>query len=90
MTNLERIISTCSELGATNVLVTLGLTSGEVSQRKARDTYGKWFADAVRHGRLAPCRVESGRAGTHWYCIKDILALKAKDALRAELTLNKS
>lgn len=90
MNNIERMIKTFTELGAANALVTLGLSSGEISQRKARDTYGKWFTDAVRHRRLLPCRVEDGRAGTHWYNVKDILALKAADALKAELIFKNS
>ena len=34
----------------------LGVTSGEISQRKARDIYGKYFTDAVS-------REDSGLAG---------------------------
>lgn len=85
MNNLERLIETCTELGATAALKALGLTAGEKSQRQCRDTYGKWFADAVRDGRLRPCRIEEGRAGTKYYDITEILRLKAADAARAEI-----
>jgi len=81
MTALEILISTFAEMGSTKAMVNLGVVSPEISQRKARDIYGKWFTDAVSQGRLRPCRVEDGRAGTKWYCIQDILALKAADAL---------
>lgn len=83
--NLERLIETCVELGAARTMETLGVTSGEVSQRRARDVYGKWFTDADRAGRIRPCRIEDGRAGTRWYRVVDILSLKAADAARAEL-----
>lgn len=85
MTPLETLISTCIELGTAKTLETLGISSGEISQRKARDIYGKYFTDADRAGRIRPCRVEDGRTGTRWYRVVDILALKAADAARAEL-----
>lgn len=88
MTNLERLISTCVELGATQAMENLGLTSGEISLRKARDIYGKWFMDAYNENRIFPTRVESGRAGTKWFKVTDILKLKANDAVKAELKLN--
>lgn len=85
--NLERLIQTCIELGSAKTIETLGLSSGEISQRKARDTYKKWFVDADREGRIHPCRIESGKAGTRWYRVVDILALKAQDAAQAELII---
>lgn len=83
--NLEILIQTCVELGSAKTLETLGLSSGEISQRKARDIYGKYFTDADREGRIRPCRVENGKCGTRWYRVVDILSLKAQDAVRAEL-----
>lgn len=83
--NLEILIKTCISLGTAQTLETLGISSGEISQRKARDTYHKWFVDADREGRIRPCRVEDGKSGTRWYRVVDILALKAQDAARAEL-----
>lgn len=85
MTALERLIETAAELGAATALANLGLTAGEMSQRKAREVYGKWFTDAAAAGRIAPSRVEDGRAGTRWYRVTDILKLKTYDAARAEL-----
>ena len=85
MTNIERLIETCIELGSAKTMETLGVTSGEISQRRARDVYGKYFMDADRTGRIRPCRIEEGRAGTRWYRVVDILKLKAADAARAEL-----
>ena len=85
MTALERLIETAAELGAATALTTLGLTAGEVSQRRAREIYGKWFTDAAAAGRIAPSRVEDGRAGTRWYSVTEILKLKTYDAARAEL-----
>lgn len=71
MDALERLISTATELGAAQAMINLGLTAGEISQRKA--------------GRIFPCRVEEGRAGTRWYSITEILKVKTYDAARAEL-----
>ena len=85
MSNLETLIQTCIEIGSAKTLETLGVSSGEISQRRARDVYGKYFMDADRTGRIRPCRVEDGRAGTRCYRVVDILALKAADAARAEL-----
>lgn len=85
MSNLETLIQTCIELGSAKTMETLGISSGEISQRRARDVYGKYFMDADREGRIRPCRVEDGRSGTRWYRVVDILALKAADAARAEL-----
>ena len=88
MSNLETLIKTCVSLGAAETLVTLGISSGEISQRKARDIYGRYFTEAAKAGRIRPCRVEDGRAGTKWYRVTDILELKARDAARAELKSN--
>lgn len=85
--NLEILIQTCVELGSARTMETLGVTSGELSLRKSRDTYGKWFMDAYNQGRIHPCRVEDGRTGTKFFRVVDILALKAYDAARAELKL---
>lgn len=84
--NLEILIQTCIELGSAKTIEALGLSAGEISQRKARDIYGKYFVDADRSGRIRPCRIETGSRGTRWYRVVDILALKAQDAARAELT----
>ena len=83
--NLQTLMTTCISIGTAQTLVLMGVHSGEISMRKARDVYGKWFMDAVNDGRLFPCRVENGRAGTRWFKVTDILALKAADAARAEL-----
>lgn len=48
MGNLERLTETCIELGYAKTLDTLGISSGEISQRRARDVYGKYFIDAAR------------------------------------------
>ena len=63
----------------------LGIHSGEISQNKARSRYGKWFDDAVKRGRLRPCRVDDGIRGTKHFRVVDIQELKTKDLVRAEL-----
>lgn len=88
MSNLEELVKSAAATGAAMVLETLGITAGEISQRKARDTYGKWFTDAERAGKIRPARVDNGRNGTRHYRVVDIQELRTKDLMRAELQLN--
>lgn len=88
MNYLEDIVKSAAEMGAAQVLETLGLTSGEISQRKARSVYGKWFTDAERAGRIRPSRVDNGRNGTRHYRVVAIQELRTADLMRAELQLN--
>ena len=85
MNTIARLVESATALGAASVLETLGLTAGEISQRQALKTYGSWFALALRDRRITPARVEDGHAGTRWYRVTDILALKTQDAARAEI-----
>lgn len=89
MTTLEKMVESAAATGAAKVLETLGLTSGEISQRRARDTYGKWFTDAERAGRIRPCRIDNGKNGTRHYRVVAIQELKTADLMRAELQLTK-
>lgn len=86
--NLTTLVQTAIEVGAARAFEVMGVSSGEMSQRKARDTYGKWFTDADRAGRLRPIRVGDGKNGTRHYRVVDILALKVEDHFRAELQLH--
>ena len=88
MENLERLVQSAAAMGAAQVLETLGLTAGEISQRKARTTYGKWFTDAERAGRIRPSRVDNGKNGTRHYRVVTIQELRTADLMRAELQLN--
>ena len=87
MSTLEKLVESAAAQGAAKVLETLGLTSGEISQRKARDTYGKWFTDAEKAGRIRPCRIDNGKNGTRHYRVVAIQELKTADLMRAELQL---
>ena len=87
MSNLEQLVKSAAKMGAAEVLETLGLTSGEISQRKARETYGKWFTDAERAGRIRPSRVDQGSHGTRHYRVVQIQELRTADLVRAELQL---
>ena len=89
MNVLEEMVKSAAAMGAAQVLETLGVTAGEISQRKARDTYGKWFTDAERAGRIRPARVDNGRNGTRHYRVVDIQELRTADLMRAHLQLNK-
>lgn len=87
---LEQMVQSATAAGAAMVLETLGLTPGEISQRQARKTYGKWFTDAERAGRIHPSRVDEGRNGTRHYRIVEIQDLRTADLMRAELQLSKT
>lgn len=87
MDYLEDIVKSAAAAGAAAALEALGLTAGEISQRKARNIYGKWFTDAERAGRIHPCRVDEGRNGTRRYRVVEIQELKTKDLIKAELQL---
>lgn len=89
MSTLEQLVQSAAAMGAAQVLETLGITAGEISQRKARDTYGKWFTDAEKAGRIHPSRVDNGRNGTRHYRVVTIQELRTADLMRAELKLNK-
>lgn len=84
---IQSLIQNCISLGTASALEQLGIHSGEISQTQARKTYGKWFSDAIMRNRISPCRIEEGRAGTRWYRVVDILALKVEDYAKAELKL---
>ena len=88
MSNLEHLVQSAAAMGAAQVLETLGLTAGEISQRKARDIYGKWFTDAEKAGRIRPSRVDNGRNGTRHFRVVAIQELRTADLMRAELQLN--
>ena len=85
MNTIARLVESATALGAASVLETLGLTAGEISQRQALKTYGIWLKAAIDGHRIRPARVENGHAGTRWYRVTDILALKTQDAARAEI-----
>ena len=88
MSNLEQLVKSAAKMGAAEVLESLGLTAGEISQRRARDIYGKWFTDAERSGRIRPSRVDQGSHGTRHYRVVQIQELRTADLMRAELQLN--
>lgn len=83
--NLQNLIETCTSIGVVSTLEMLGISSGEISQRKAAKVYGKYFVEAERQGRIRPCRIEEGHAGTRWFRVADILAMKTQDLAEAEL-----
>lgn len=88
MSNLEQLVHSAASLGAAQVLETLGISAGEISQRKALSIYGTWFRNAERNGRIRPARVDNGRNGTRHYRVVEIQELRTADLMRAELQLN--
>ena len=85
MQYLERIVKESAAIGVAQTLEALGVSAGELSQRKARSIYGKWFTDAERAGRIHPSRVDNGRNGTRHYRVVEIQELRVADLIRAEI-----
>lgn len=69
----------------TETLRQVGLLSGEISERQARKTYGKPFADAVAAGKIRPIRIGAGKTATKHYRILDILEWQNKSYEPARL-----
>lgn len=85
--NLERIIATAAELGATRALERVGQISGEVSERDAVRLYGSWFRHAVNDGRIMAHRTGNGRNSKKLYSVAAILSLRLTDEATAELKI---
>lgn len=91
MDHIEQIVASASRLGAVRALETLGLTAGEITLTKARSTYGKWFDEARKAGRIRPVRKdESSRGnGREHYRVVDIQEAYTAELIRAELKFKK-
>lgn len=87
MRAIEHIIEDAVRIGCVQTLEMLGVSAGEISQRKAIEMYGKWFKDAVADGRILPIRIEGGKRGAKIFRIQDICAVRVQEAARAELRL---
>lgn len=72
-------------IGCAQTMQELGVTSGELSERQVVKTYGRWIKEAIQNGKVSPCRVGEGTHGTRYYSVVDILAYKAKLAVKATL-----
>jgi len=80
----KEILQGMAKMGAIEALASVGLTTGEISQRQAYETYGrKYIREAVDNGRLKPVYVGTGRTGTIRYAIADILAIRTADRIQA-------
>ena len=84
---IRDLIARSIAYGSALALETYGVVSGEKSQRQCRAIYGSWFDKACADGRLHTFRIEEGRAGTRWYRVQDILALRLEDAAKPALAL---
>lgn len=80
-----RMIQSWIAVGAAEGLRMAGVTAGEISERQARKTYGKWFVEAVAAGKIRPIRIGAGRTSTKHYSVTDILTYKAVCNTPAEL-----
>lgn len=80
-----RMIQSWIAVGAAEGLRMAGVTAGEISERQARKTYGKWFVEAVAAGKIRPIRIGEGRTSTKHYSVTDILTYKAVCNTPAEL-----
>lgn len=86
MQNFQDILRDAAQMGAVKALESVGLTTGEISQRQAYETYGrKFICEMVETGRLQPSHIGTGRTGTIRYSIADILACRAADKIQAAI-----
>lgn len=87
--NIERVVNLAIrngiEIGCVQTMRSLGVSSGELSERQAIKTYGKWLVEAINRNDILPCRVGNGKSGTKWYNVTDILTYKAKKEIRASI-----
>lgn len=83
--NVQGLINAAEMRGAAEMAVLLGLSSGEITMRQARDTYKKWFIEAYAAGRIKPVRIEGGARQIKYFSVVQILALKEQDYANAEL-----
>ena len=71
----QAALATCEMLGVRAV----------VSYTQGAAKYGAFFRSMVKSGRLRPVYSGKGATGKREYAIKDILALQAQEAAKAEL-----
>ena len=71
----QAALATCELLGVRAV----------VSYTQGAAKYGSFFKSMVKSGRLRPVYSGKGVTGKREYAIKDILALQAEEAAKAEL-----
>lgn len=82
---IRDVIMAAAALGAQMALEAAGCTSGDITYNQAKKTYGAWFVEAVRAGRLYPSRVGKGPHATRWYSVREILSLRTADIMPAKL-----
>ena len=85
MASIESLITTCISLGCAETLKALGVSAGELTERQAKKTYGRWFIEAIQREFIRPCRVGNGAHGTKWYSVTDILKYKASREAKAQI-----
>lgn len=83
--DIQRTISAAMEAGATAALIKAGLLNPLISHRQAEKVYGTTFTQAVKFGRLRPCKIGEGKSGTRWYSVNEINALIVADTAQAEI-----
>ena len=80
-------ISTAAALGALQVLEVLGLSSGEITRKKALRTYGHEFLALEAAGLVRPSRGTTERYSHRYYRVADILAARAAAQAEAQAQL---
>jgi len=88
--DLQNIIRTSAELGATMALERMGVASGEISKKEALRIYGTYFRNAADQGRILPVRRGTASNSTKYFRVADILALRAADEAAAYILETKT
>lgn len=87
MSRIDEFQNIAEQKGAIQALMLVGLTSGEISARQAKKVYKGFFLHAVQAGLIVPTRVQTGKTGTSYYRISDILDAQEREYKK---TLNTS
>lgn len=83
--NLQGLVDAAEQKGAANMAMILGLSSGEITLRKAREVYGSWFMQRYKAGIINPVRIDGGAREIKYFSVLQILEQKIKDYAAAEL-----
>lgn len=80
----HRTILSIAQVAAITTCEMMGVDTA-ISFSEGARTYGSFFREMVKAGRLRPCRSGKGKNGKRFFSVKDIIALQAEEQAKAEL-----
>lgn len=73
---VRQFAEACAAQGAALAMEQMGVTSGLISESRARKVYGKWLIEHLKRGDLAPAYCGDRKK---YFRVADILALRTAD-----------